>query len=1231
LKYSDLVQFDPIQSVKVLRDAEDAARAATDVKTFVISRRMADQLAGVILPNLRFDALSDAKGLLVVANYGTGKTHLMSVITAVCEDTKLLPLLTNATVAVEFKPIAGRFRVIRAEIGAVRMGLRDIVCTDLEHGLKKLGITFKFPSADTITNNKDALKDMMAAFEAVYPDQGLLFALDELLDFLRKRKDAELIEDLQFLREVGEVSSTIRFRFMAGVQEALFDNPRFANVASDMNRVKDRFVQVRISREDVAYVIQERLLRKTTAQRDLIREHLQPFAPLYGGMAEGMEEYVSLFPVHPAFIRTFERISAIEKREILKTLTEEMQPLLNKDVPDDTTGLICYDSYRARMSDDPAVRSLPEVREVLDKSEVLRSRIEKAMPTKAYIPVAKRVIDGLAVHRLTTEDIYTPIGATTQELCTDLCLLPANLPERDATFLELAVAAVIDEIVKAVSGQFITENRENGQVYLDLRKDIDYDQKIEDRAASLDDRRLDEAYFAALEEVLERRDLPYVSGYRIWEYELPWAEKNVTRFGYLFMGAPNERSTAQPPRDFYIYFLQPYDPPKFVDGEKEDEVFLRLESPGVEFTEALKHYAGASAMARETTATHRTIYEDKAAQSLRQMVVWLKANMATAVSLTYRGDTRPVSGWLATTVGPRATVKEQIDGISAAALSSHFQSRYPGYPKFGVAITRGNLWESVQLALSQIATGRSTKTSSALMESLALVDVSGSLTPTGRYAEQMLKDVSGGSGKVVNRSQLLVEVDPGVPTWGPWHLEPAWAVVVAAALTQLGKLEIGFSSGQIDALSLDRLTKMPAAELDNFSFLAPPKALPVVQLREVAILLGLPAASIKNSGADEAVVVHLLNVSAERLNHLTEARDAVRTGLTLWGAPVIEQPDQREQRLEALQALLQDVKNRNTVGKMNKLQVSDQALKAAKAGMEELKFVQAANSARNKLLDVATYLQDASGVFGSNFDLSEDAARLRTEMLDIFRSGQVEDVSHISQLRLAADQLKTRFIQATVKALNHDTLDATADERKRKLLEGDRYRDIKQLAAVSLLPGGVFASLEKQLVELPVIKYWDEKDLEKSVRLPDSNYLPGPITGPSAATRLGDIEIKLEQLRKNWIETLVENMKVPELEKAVDLLPTGQRATVKAFLHTGELHSPVSDDFVRALNDALGGFVVRRVTRNQVWGALFPNDAPATLNELRSQFAGLVSELATGAAEEKVRIIPDTDNGTDGE
>ncbi len=809
MKYGELVQFDPIQSVKVLTEADDAKQAEEDVRTFVMSDRMLEQLDDVIAPHLQFGTPTDNRGLLIVANYGTGKTHLMSVISSISERQELADLLQRPEAAEAFQDVAGRFRVIRAEIGATRMALRDIVCGELESGLKTLGITFKFKPLEEVAQTKDQLVEMMALFEKDHPDRGLLFVLDELLDYLRTRRDAELIQDLAFLREVGEICRTTRFRFIGGVQEALFDNPRFANVADAVKRVKDRFEQVRISREDVAYVVKERLLKKTTEQRDAIRGHLQPFTPLYEGMAENVDEFVALFPVHPAYIRTFEQITSVEKREILKTLSAEMTRRLNDEVPAADPGLICYDSYRARLAEDPSVRQIPEVREVLEKSDVLRNRVQKALATPQYVSTAVRIIDGLAIHRLTTDNIYVPIGATRKELRDDLCLLPPNLPERDSLFLESTIDAVIEQIMHAVSGQFITENTENGQVYLDVRKDIDYDQKIEERASSLDEERLDEAYFRALEEVLERRDKPYVAGYRIWEYELPWADHRVTRFGYLFMGAPNERSTAQPPRDFYVYFLQPYDPPEFTDEEKDDEVFFRLVAPDDEFTSALRQYAGATALARESTATHRTVYEEKVRLALQKMTAWLRSHMGEAVTLTHRGQTQPLKSWLAGSGPSKATLKDQVDAIAAKRLSDHFEARYPGYPKFTAEVTRGNTLDSARAALQQIATNRKTELSSKVLSSLALVDVGGSLVESGEFAKALLGELKSAGGKALTRDALLVDRDPGVPTWGPWHLEPIWLVVVAAALTQLGRAEVGFTGQQIDALSFPIAESMP--------------------------------------------------------------------------------------------------------------------------------------------------------------------------------------------------------------------------------------------------------------------------------------------------------------------------------------------------------------------------------------------------------------------------------------
>ncbi len=86
MKYGDLIQFEPIESVVQLRDADEAVAARQLVKTYVISEEMAERLVDLVIPQLQFDQPIDNKGLLVVGNYGTGKSHLMSVISALAEN-----------------------------------------------------------------------------------------------------------------------------------------------------------------------------------------------------------------------------------------------------------------------------------------------------------------------------------------------------------------------------------------------------------------------------------------------------------------------------------------------------------------------------------------------------------------------------------------------------------------------------------------------------------------------------------------------------------------------------------------------------------------------------------------------------------------------------------------------------------------------------------------------------------------------------------------------------------------------------------------------------------------------------------------------------------------------------------------------------------------------------------------------------------------------------------------
>ena len=189
------------------------------------------------------------------------------------------------------------------------------------------------------------------------------------------------------------------------------------------------------------------------------------------------------------------------------------------------------------------------------------------------------------------------MGATAEELRDRLFLfdpliaeLGGDEPDKD---LQTHVETVLREILKTVSGQFISFNADNRQFYLDLKKTDDFDALIEKRAESLDQAQLDRFYYEALKRVMECQDVTYVTGYKIWQHELVWQEHNTTRTGYLFFGAPNERSTAVPQRDFYLYFLQPNDPPRFKDDKASDELFFRLKTTDEEFQITLKNYAAA--------------------------------------------------------------------------------------------------------------------------------------------------------------------------------------------------------------------------------------------------------------------------------------------------------------------------------------------------------------------------------------------------------------------------------------------------------------------------------------------------------------------------------------------------------------------------------------------------------------------------------------------------------------
>ena len=554
MKYSELISFNPIEDIIQLTSADDADKAREYVKTYMMSDTMAQNLRMAVIDQLQMDEVIDNKGVLVVGNYGTGKSHLMSVISAVANDESNLRYLQNAGFAESMKRIAGKFEVLRIEIGGVTMPLREILFGFIRDDFNARGISFDIPDFNTVRDNKKLIRDMMLAFSEKYPGKGYLIVVDEFLSYLSSRDEREIVLDLEFFRALGEMCSKSNLRVIFGVQEKIFDNPRFSFVSDTLKHVSDRFTQIIITKEATSYVVSERILKKTPGQKAFIRAHLEKFCKLYTGMSSKLDDFVDLFPIHPSYIDVFNKLYLIEHRHILKNISLAIKNIFDTDVPEDAPGIISFDDYWHSIKSNGMLKSDVTISRVVNAGGQLEDIINRSFPKEAYKPLAIKIIYALCVHRLTTDGLDVPFGLTAENLKDDLCLhLP--MPEQDADFLLSIVKVTLQDIMTTVSGQFIIFNDANRQYFIDVDKVVDYDEKIRQKASLMADGELNRYFYRVVYNCLEWDKKPYVSGFNIYEHDLNWESHNIFREGYLFMGLPGERSTAQPERDFYIHIM----------------------------------------------------------------------------------------------------------------------------------------------------------------------------------------------------------------------------------------------------------------------------------------------------------------------------------------------------------------------------------------------------------------------------------------------------------------------------------------------------------------------------------------------------------------------------------------------------------------------------------------------------------------------------------------------------
>lgn len=1222
MKYSDLISFSPIEDVIQLTTADDANRAREYVKSYVMSDTMAENLKSPVLDQLQMDEVVDNKGVLVVGNYGTGKSHLMSVISSVAKDAEYLQYVQNKKFAKEMECIAGKFEVLRIEIGGVTMSLREILFGFIEDDFAARGIDFKVPDFDTVRDNKKLIRDMMLAFSAKYPDKGYMIVVDEFLSYLSSRDERQIVLDLEFFRALGEMCSKSKLRIICGVQEKIFDNPRFSFVSDTLKHVSDRFTQIVITKEATSYVVSERILKKTPEQKALIRKHLEKFSMLYTGMSSRMDEFVDLYPIHPSYIDVFNKIYLIENRHILKNISMTIRDIFNQDVPETEPGIISFDNYWPAIKSNGLLKSDVTINRVVTASGQLEDIINRAFPKAVYKPLAIKIICALSVHRLTTNGLDVHFGLTAENLKDDLCLfLP--MPEQDADFLLALIKTTLKDIMATVSGQFIICNDANNQYYIDVDKVVDYDEKIKQKASIMAGGELNRYFYQLIYSCLDWDAKQYVPGFEIYQRDLNWDSHNIFREGYLFLGLPGERSTAQPERDFYIHIMPPYSTASVTVKNLEDEVYFFFKSTD-EFKEILGYYSAANAQAEISEGKDKDAYLSKATMYRKKLLKYLSDNKNTCFDVLYKGQRRQLIEILRGRFNRDMDFKDTVDLAASLCFDEYFYGKYPDYPVMKTKVTRKNMAENVRQAFDYFA-GRKTQTATLMLQSFGVLDGDKIRPEASKYAAYYIDQLKQLPPQgVINYSDIFdVKYDDQYED-KHFKINYLFTPIIFLSMVYAGYATMTLRNGTVlSASNLDTVPRIGVLDLYEFKYLARPAQMAMAELKKLFEVLKINPVLLDNPKDRDEGVRQLLEKAMNTSNAAVIAYQKLNNGFELWHEPLVD-----SQHLNAMQKACEAVKDEfsnysarfNTPAKLNNFTLTFEEIDKLAEQIALIKVIKEFSTFKTECTNNVSYVCNIEiSDIGSNLKQKLEAvkAELRSARDSILTG--VSGAAAAQKVNIVLEKVKEEYIDVYYEEHKKKRLDITDAKRRGKLQESLTLANLRKLRSIEILSAAKLAAIEQDMANLKVCYELTPTELKSSHICPHCHYSLGD-KAANVAGQLDNIEIRIDELVEEWQQTLLDTISDPIVASQKEYLNAEQQKVIDEFITTASLPKRVDDFFIKAIKALLKGFEPVVIDAKDLMDKLMklpPMDETAFKQKLNE----LVAEYTKGKDEGKLRII----------
>ena len=1219
MKYKELIHFEPITTIVKLVNSGDTKIASNLVKTFVFSEKMKEDIDEVIIKNLIPNPPYETKGIQIVGSYGTGKSHLMALVSAIAENENLLNDLATDSLKKMFKKIAGQYKVLRFEIGTDKP-LKDIIFSQIERYLEKEKIDFTFDESSNFSW-KELLQKMISEFESKFPNKHFLIVIDEMLEYLKGRNPTELNNDLMLLRQLGEVCDNSRLKIMFGVQEMLYRAPEFQFAAEMLNKIEDRFSDLIITKEDVAFVVKERLLKKDVHQKNKIRDHLLKYAHLFESINTNLNEFIDLFPVHPNYVSYFERIKhGKSQREILKVLSTTFDKIANDEVPSSSPGLITYDTYWNDLSENPSMLTFPDIRAVKDKTEIIYDRIKGhfkgARENRKQLAI--QIANALAI-RILCDDLDKRNGANAHSLKEDICVTISGADE--AELLLAAVDSTAKHLVTATSGQYVDQDTVSSDFYIRTEGGINVVQIVRDYANDVikrDPEKADQYYFDFLQYVLGFQQNTYRTGFKIWQHNLNWVDKKSFRLGYIFFGNPNERSTTEPVQQYYIFFCPIFS--QINRNDEADEVYFEMSELSDEFKDAIYLYGAARAKEASASSDQKRLFKNQIDENLKKAIDLFEKGFADKTKVIYKKLTKPLKSY--PLLGEGSSKDMIFADVAARVLNKHFNEKFPNYPSFNDLIqplTKDNFEGRVKNALKKISnTALPNRDGEAILSGLGLWSGQNIDAQNCKYADSIKKNLKErGEGSVLNKTEIIYSHYAPQNLWYSvdFNIDHQLEFIVLAALAYKGDIQITWSQNKyLSATNIESLTNLTTEDYFTFQHIKEPQGLPIKHLKELFNCLDLPDLTSDIDKPD--TITQIVTKTIAKVEKVVSTKALLVQGLRCRNISLLPDTviEKMKNELDTLHTMLDSIQSYNTYGKLKSFRYTSDELKSAFQAYQYCDTIDKLKSRADKFEKLVGYLYTAqSYVVESEKPLYDDITNAIEHLSKVITSEKEADFKkYEALLNSLVDKYADYYINYYAKC----RLSPSDSRIKEKIMSSDSKHLCDIIKDSEFITATEYQNWISSITSLREASPSISKGRVKEEPYHDFN--PREYYGKPNFT-IQALEEQLENILEKWINAMRSVFKDPSVQDNMELLSKKEKKLVEEF-KDGKLELNIDNAAtLRSLIAQLAQGIDKVEITLEDFRKQF--DKPLAPNEAIEVLTNYIDQLCAGKERNKVRII----------